>query len=102
MLGEKQSGHLTSIGFDLYCKLLDENIKKVRGQVEQTALIVKKALNVFIPNTYIVDDRALSHVPAIVKCSKSHGFKKVAVECKDRHGPSLNEWHHFLLPLMCS
>ena len=23
MLGEKQSGHLTAIGFDLYCKLLD-------------------------------------------------------------------------------
>ena len=43
LLGEKQSGHLTSIGFDLYCKLLEKNLKKVRGQmVHNDALISLK------------------------------------------------------------
>ena len=90
LLGEKQSGHLTSIGFDLYCKLLDENIKKVRGQeVEQTALIsLKKHPNVFIPNTYIVDDKErLAMYQRLLSVQNRMALKKLQLECKDRYGP---------------
>ena len=55
LLGEKQSGHLTFIGFDLYCKLLEENIKKVRGERLDDSIYIslKDYPNVFIPSTYI-------------------------------------------------
>ena len=28
LLGEKQSGHVTAVGFELYCKLLQETVSK--------------------------------------------------------------------------
>ena len=40
MLGEKQSGHLTAIGFDLYCKLLDRYLNMAKGKkVENESMI---------------------------------------------------------------
>ena len=59
LLGEKQSGHLTAIGFDLYCKLLDQNLQAVRGMTpaDDAMISLKNAPNVFIPSSYIDDDQ---------------------------------------------
>lgn len=35
LLGREQSGHITAIGFDLYCKLLKQSIAALKGQQEQ-------------------------------------------------------------------
>jgi transcription-repair coupling factor (superfamily II helicase) len=32
MLGHKQSGHISTIGFDLYCKLIEETVKEIQGE----------------------------------------------------------------------
>ena len=32
VLGKKQSGHITTIGFDLYMKMISHAMKKVKGQ----------------------------------------------------------------------
>ena len=32
ILGKEQSGHISAIGFDLYCKLLNQSIRKLKGQ----------------------------------------------------------------------
>ena len=32
MLGSNQSGHIASVGFDLYCKLVEDMVKDIRGE----------------------------------------------------------------------
>ncbi len=33
MLGHNQSGHIASVGFDLYCKLVEDMVKDIRGKI---------------------------------------------------------------------
>ena len=90
LLGEKQSGHLTSIGFDLYCKLLDKNLKRVRGHVDNDDVMVslKDSPNVFIPTAYIEDDKQrLAMYQRILTVKNRLGLKRLQLECEDRFGP---------------
>ena len=89
LLGEKQSGHLTSIGFDLYCKLLEKNIRKVRGQVEENDVLIslKDMPNVFIPANYIDDDKQrLAMYQRLLRVKNRMHLKRLVLECDDRFG----------------
>ncbi|MEK9727032.1 MAG: transcription-repair coupling factor [Candidatus Margulisiibacteriota bacterium] len=89
LLGEKQSGHLTSIGFDLYCKLLEKNLKKVRGErMDDDVLIsLKSTPNVFIPSSYIPDAKErLAMYQRLLKSKNRMNLKKLRLECEDRYG----------------
>ncbi|RAP24958.1 transcription-repair coupling factor [Candidatus Marinamargulisbacteria bacterium SCGC AG-343-K17] len=99
LLGERQSGHLTSIGFDLYCKLLEKNLKKVRGQtVENDVLIsLKDVPNVFIPDSYIDDSKQrLAMYQRFLTVKNRIGLKKLKLECEDRFGPSPKRMTEFI------
>lgn len=58
ILGSRQSGHVNSIGYDLYIKYLKEAVAKKRGEevkeVEDTQVDIK--VNSFIPHSYIMDN----------------------------------------------
>ncbi|MBL6723115.1 MAG: DEAD/DEAH box helicase [Candidatus Margulisbacteria bacterium] len=99
LLGEKQSGHLTSIGFDLYCKLLEQNLRKVRGQSNQDDLMMslKKSPNVFIPVSYIPDDsQRLAMYQRMLSVKNKVGLKRLQLECNDRFGPTPTAMQAFL------
>lgn len=57
ILGAEQHGHIAAVGFDLYCRLLDEAVKEARG--EKVALATDTAIELpveaYIPDTYITD-----------------------------------------------
>lgn len=55
ILGLEQSGHVSSIGFHLYCKLLKRTIKMLQGKVSSTLTDVKIecAADARIPEDYI-------------------------------------------------
>ena len=57
MLGSNQSGHIASVGFDLYCKLVEEMIndicgEKVEPRIETEVNLLMKG---YIPNEYVPD-----------------------------------------------
>lgn len=58
MLGERQSGHMESVGYDLYCKMLNEAIKKRKGieTVEDYSVAVEMEIDAYIPDSYIVNE----------------------------------------------
>ncbi|MBQ2532379.1 MAG: transcription-repair coupling factor, partial [Lachnospiraceae bacterium] len=58
MLGEAQSGHMEAVGYDLYCKLLNEAVRKEKGEnvMEDFETSVDIALDAFIPPAYIEDE----------------------------------------------
>ena len=57
MLGSNQSGHIASVGFDLYCKLVEDMVKDIRGEKVEPRVEVEIDLLVkgFIPNGYVPD-----------------------------------------------
>jgi len=58
LLGEKQSGHMEAVGYDLYCKMLNEAVKKKKGLKveEEYSVAIDLSVDAFIPNTYIVNE----------------------------------------------
>ena len=55
ILGTKQHGHMTSVGFDTYCQLLEETINELQGTGEkpQPPAIVDINVTAFIPDEWV-------------------------------------------------
>lgn len=58
IMGSAQHGHMASIGYDLYCKMLEDSIKILKGEtreeIVETTIEIK--IDAFIPSTYINDE----------------------------------------------
>ena len=59
ILGSEQSGHIAAVGYELYCQLLEKNVKRMRGEPYQERAAVHLELDVeaYIPKAYIASDR---------------------------------------------
>lgn len=57
ILGVEQSGHVSSIGFQLYCSLLKRHIKALKGELPKNLTDCRVELNVDarLPNDYVND-----------------------------------------------
>lgn len=55
ILGTKQHGHMTSVGFDTYCQLLEETINELQetGEKPQPPAIVDINVTAFIPDDWV-------------------------------------------------
>ncbi len=58
LLGAKQHGHMQAVGYDLYCKMLNEAVKNLKGisTAEDFETSVDLDLDAFIPPAYIVNE----------------------------------------------
>ena len=58
ILGARQHGHMEAVGYGLYCKLIEEAVRKIKGEeVEETAadVTLNVLVDAFIPDEYIED-----------------------------------------------
>lgn len=56
LLGAQQHGHMQAVGYDLYCKMLNEAVKRQKGigtAEEDFQTVVDMELDAYIPDTYI-------------------------------------------------
>ena len=59
LLGAEQSGHMEAVGYDLYCKMLNDAVKNLKdGAVEEDAFdtLVDMEVDAYIPSTYIKNE----------------------------------------------
>ena len=58
LLGAKQHGHMQAVGYDLYCKMLNEAVKSLKGisTIQDFNTTVDLDVDAFIPPTYIVNE----------------------------------------------
>ena len=58
LLGAEQSGHMEAVGYDLYCKMLNEAVKEAKGDVmeEKFDTSIDINTNAYIPPTYISNE----------------------------------------------
>ena len=55
LLGAKQHGHMQDVGYDLYCKMLNEAVKELKGiPVEESfGTVIELDIDAYIPETYV-------------------------------------------------
>ncbi len=58
LLGVRQHGHMQAVGYDLYCKMLNEAVKNLKGvsTAEDFNTTVDLDVDAFIPPAYIVNE----------------------------------------------
>lgn len=58
LLGANQHGHMSSVGFDLYCEIIREEIERLKGNEPQEDLSVQIELPIsaYIPKNYIKNE----------------------------------------------
>ena len=58
LLGEQQHGHMEAVGYDLYCKMLNEAVKTAKGETveESFETSIDIELDAYIPNGYIANE----------------------------------------------
>ena len=58
LLGKMQHGHMEAVGYDLYCKMLNEAVKHLKGVdiKEEFQTAIDLDINAFIPAEYILNE----------------------------------------------
>ncbi len=89
LLGAEQHGHMDSVGYELYCKLLNEAVMELKGETISTEFetLIDIKLNAFIPNAYISnEDQKLEMYKKISLISNLDDYYDVQEELEDRYG----------------
>lgn len=91
LLGKEQSGHINLIGFELYCKMLEDAVKELKNEVpeeEGPVTEIKLPLNAYIPDSYIGDENSkLLTYKRLSKIRDAGELADMEEELKDRYGP---------------
>ncbi len=89
LLGEIQHGHIDEVGYDTYCKILDEVIKENKGIKVEEEIDVLIDINVssYIPDSYIENNsQKLETYRNIALCRTKEDIENITNEIVDRYG----------------
>ena len=89
MLGEIQHGHIDEVGYDTYCKILDEVVKEQKGikVEEEPEITIDINVSSFIPDSYIENaDQKMESYRNIALCRTEEDLKNIAEDLTDRYG----------------
>ena len=89
VLGKEQHGHITAIGFQLYCRLLDETIRRLKGEkvLEKNPVSLQLGFDLVIPPHYISDPSLrMEAYHKIFNADQPESFQQVTRELIDRFG----------------
>jgi transcription-repair coupling factor (superfamily II helicase) len=89
ILGSEQHGHMVSVGFDLYCKLLEESVAELKGEAVQSEPDTQVDINItaYLPETYIADaEQRLVEYKRLADVKTERELVLLLAEWKDRFG----------------
>ncbi len=87
ILGAQQHGHMSIIGYDLYVKMLNDAIKKVKGieTTEEVDVEIDLSVNAYIPDNYINDElMKIEMYKKIASIENKNDVFEVQEELEDR------------------
>ncbi len=90
LLGDQQHGHMEAIGFDLYCRLLEETVAELQGAGGVAPLDVKVELKLsaFLPDDYVGDpQQKMDLYRRVARIRNPEACYRIRDEFQDRYGP---------------
>ncbi len=89
LLGGEQHGHINTVGFDLYCQLLERTVEELRGEKseEEISTSINLNLDIRIPEAYIADSgQRLRMYKRISSAAADEDLDMLRQEMVDRFG----------------
>lgn len=89
LLGKSQHGHMEAIGYDLYCKLLNEAVNHMKGiePQEDFDTVIDIDVDAYIPGSYILNEnQKLDIYKRIAAIENEEEMSDIADELIDRYG----------------
>ncbi|MCX6881527.1 MAG: transcription-repair coupling factor, partial [Verrucomicrobia bacterium] len=109
LLGPQQSGHITAVGFDLYCQLLKQSVASLKGEKIKPRVMVQVCLDflalnpgeettastaammrypAYVPMSYISEpQQRIEFYRKLAQASEKPDVELLRQEMRDRFGP---------------
>ncbi len=90
LLGEEQHGHMEAVGYDLYCKMLNESVKELKGEAEpeeEYGTSIDLDIDAFISEKYIrSESQKLDIYKRVAGIESEEEYDDMMEELMDRFG----------------
>jgi len=89
LLGSQQSGHIATIGYELYCQLLETAVRRLKHMPAKMQVHVEVDLPVaaYLPDDYVTDRRQkIDLYRRLTRMERFDQVDEIAAELKDRFG----------------
>jgi transcription-repair coupling factor (superfamily II helicase) len=89
ILGPEQSGHISAVGYEMYCQLLEEAVRQIKHEAKPTQpdAHVDLGISAFIPKTFIAGDRPRMDVyRRLARCSSMEMMQELEQDLIDAFG----------------
>jgi len=99
ILGTQQSGHIATVGYELYCELLEQAVRKLKQMPPKVSVEVSVDLpcQAYIPRTYVPDMRLkIDLYRRVARLASLEELADLQVELVDRFGPYPEEVERML------
>jgi len=98
ILGKEQSGNIQTVGFDLYCRLLEDSVKQLKAQTEGIQAVIREDrytdpkldvdFDLLIPKDYIYSEiERMTVYHRMVNFRSLEELEQMKFELDDRFGP---------------
>ncbi len=90
LLGAEQHGHMEAIGYDMYCRLLEEEVQNLKGEApkeERFQTTIDLPVNAYIPDFYIKNQEQRMELYKKIACIQNQeDYYELQEELEDRFG----------------
>lgn len=90
LLGSQQHGHMESVGYDMYCRLLDEAVRELRGEPvreEEAEITIDISVSAYIDDSYInAENKKIEMYRKIAAIRHEQDVLDIEDELMDRYG----------------
>jgi transcription-repair coupling factor (superfamily II helicase) len=90
ILGTQQSGHIATVGYELYCELLEKAVRKLKKLPPKLQIDINIDLpgNAFLPRSYVPDMRLkIDLYRRLARVATQKELDELSAELTDRFGP---------------
>ena len=90
LLGDEQSGHIAAVGYELYCQLLEEAVKRLKRQPIKKPLEVNLEIGVSgtLPRSYISSEKQrMDLYRRLARCDTVESLQSFRTDMTDAFGP---------------
>jgi transcription-repair coupling factor (superfamily II helicase) len=90
ILGPEQSGHIQTVGYEMYCRMLSEAVKRLKNEPveKEPTAVVDLGLPTYIPKNYISSDRQrLDIYRRISSARTAEDLNRLESDLRDLFGP---------------
>ena len=89
LIGAEQSGHLEAVGYEMYCRLLEEAVREEQGEAgeKKTETQIDLPISAYIPEAYIIShSQRIGAYKRIAAIASQEEWYDAYDEIEDRYG----------------